>query len=257
MKILVTNDDGIDAEGLDILVAYLKAMNDATDAGHRIVVIAPEGERSGVSHSMTLRHPTKIKKLSEDVYTCSGTPADCIIVAGLGILKWQPDLVISGINRGPNMGTDIIYSGTCGAARQAALAGIPAIAVSCARYNPPLDYRACAAFVANNLDSLTASWREDCFININGPSSSDETLAGKWTVPGRNRYYDHLKCFDGADGYTYCFLAGGKSERDFNPLSDHQAVEEGFMALTLVNIHPEAIHPEEWTGREFNPADGQ
>jgi len=252
MRILVTNDDGIDAEGLDILVTYLRAASERSGSRHEITVIAPEGERSGVSHAMTLRHPTKVKKLSESTYTCSGTPADCVIVARLGIMEGRPDLVISGINRGPNLGTDIIYSGTCGAARQAALVGIPAMAVSCAQYAQPLDYRACAAFVANNLDRLVAAWKADSFININGPSSSDENLPGRWAIPGRNRYYDNLKCFDGADGYKYCFLADGRSEREFDTASDHHAVTEGHIAVSLVNIHPEAAHPAAWNGSPFS-----
>lgn len=251
MRILVTNDDGIDAEGLEVLVSYLKKASEKSGSHHEIVVLAPEGERSGVSHGMTLRRPTKVRKLSEGTYTCSGTPADCIIVAGLGVMPGLPDLVISGINRGPNLGTDIIYSGTCGAARQAALVGIPAIAVSCAQYHPPLEYRACAAFVANNLDLLVSTWKSDSFININGPSSDDEHLLARWSNPGRNKYYDNLKCFDGADGYTYCFLAEGRNERTFDPQSDHHAVSEGFIAISLVNIHPEAAHPAEWNGTIF------
>ena len=137
MRILVTNDDGIDAEGLAVLVQFLSDESYG-GKGREIVVLAPEAERSGVSHAMTLRRPTKVRKLNEGYYSCSGTPADCVIVAGLGVLPWMPDLVVSGINRGPNMGTDIVYSGTCGAARQAALAGVPAIAVSCAAPGLPL-----------------------------------------------------------------------------------------------------------------------
>lgn len=251
MRILVTNDDGIDAEGLEVLVTYLKNATDKSGAKHEITVIAPEGERSGVSHAMTLRRPTKVRKLSEGTYTCSGTPADCVIVAGLGVLKSMPDLVVSGINRGPNLGTDIIYSGTCGAARQAALVGIPAIAISCAQYHPPMEYRACAAFVANNLELLVSTWKQDSFININGPSSTDEQLPARWAIPGRNKYYDNLKCFDGADGYTYCFLAEGRNERTADPLSDHQAVSEGAIAISLVDIHPESAHPAEWNGTFF------
>jgi len=251
MRILVTNDDGIDAEGLDVLVRHLKAAKGKGGAEHEIIVIAPEEERSGVSHSMTLRHPTKVKKLSEGVYSCSGTPADCIIVAGLWVMKEKPDLVISGINRGPNLGTDIIYSGTCGAARQAALVGIPAIAVSCAHYIPPLDYTACAAFVANNLDRLMAAWKADSFINVNGPSSDGMAIPARWTIPGRNRYNDNLKCFEGADGYTYCFLAEGRNERSFDTKSDHHAIAEGNIALSLIGIHPEAAHPAEWNGSVF------
>ncbi len=111
--ILLTNDDGIDAEGLAVLVQFLSDESYG-GKGREIVVLAPEAERSGVSHAMTLRRPTKVRKLNEGYYSCSGTPADCVIVAGLGVLPWMPDLVVSGINRGPNMGTDIVYSGPGG-----------------------------------------------------------------------------------------------------------------------------------------------
>jgi 5'-nucleotidase len=258
MKILVTNDDGIDAEGLSVLVDYLKAARDSQGKGHEVTVIAPDKERSGVSHAMTLKHPTKVRMLSDRVYSCSGTPADCIIVAGLGILKERPDIVVSGINRGPNLGTDIIYSGTCGAARQAALAGIPAIAVSCASYKAPLDYRASAAFVAKHLSVLRTVWKPGTFINVNGPSSQDESLTAVWAIPGRNTYYDNLKCFEGADGFTYCFLSDGRHERKPDSAADHVKVEEGYIALSLVDIHPMPAHPAEWNGMIFpNPIDSR
>jgi 5'-nucleotidase len=252
MRILVTNDDGIDAEGLAILVQYLSDKSYGGQ-GREIVVLAPESERSGVSHAMTLRHPTKIRKLKENCYSCSGTPADCVIVAGLGVLPWLPDLVVSGINRGPNLGTDIVYSGTCGAARQAALAGVPAIAVSCAQYKPPLDYRCSASFVAANLEALMGFWKGGSFININCPSADESPRPARWTVPGINRYHDALSCFDGLDGYKYCFLGEGKSERQPNLLSDHQAVMDGEIALSLVDIHPAAVQPESWNGKAFSP----
>ena len=252
MRILLTNDDGYGAPGLDVLTKYLVTASERAGGAHEIVVIAPETERSGVSHAMSLRNPLKVRKLETDRYTCSGTPADCVIVAGLKVMEGEVDLVISGINRGPNLGTDIIYSGTCGAARQAALVGIPAIAVSCARYAEPLDYRAGAAFVANNLDKLISIWRPDSFININAPSSGDESLPARWSIPGRNRYHDTMKSFEGAEGYLYCYLAEGRSERAFDPASDHHAVQDGFIALSLVNIHPEAAHPAEWNGSAFS-----
>jgi len=257
MRILVTNDDGIEADGLKVLVEYLKKISDRNGSAHEIVVVAPESERSGVSNAMTLRRPTKIRQVAHATYTCSGTPADCIIVAGLQVMGERPDLVISGINRGPNLGTDIIYSGTCGAARQAALVGIPAIAVSCAQYKDPLDYRACAAFVAFKLEALVAAWKPDSFVNINGPSSDSESLVARWTIPGRNKYYDNLKCFEGPDGYTYCFLAEGRNERTYDPFSDHHAVSLGNIAISLVNLHPEAAHPTEWNGLEFAGGSGK
>jgi 5'-nucleotidase len=251
MKILVTNDDGIDSEGLDILVTYLKAAIDPWGKPHEITVIAPDIERSGVSHAMTLKHPTKVRKLSEGIYSCSGTPADCVIVAGLGIMKEVPDLVVSGINRGPNLGTDIIYSGTCGAARQAAITGVPAVAVSCAQMRPPLDYRACASFVSRNIESLVKTWKKGSFININGPSSSCETLQARWCIPGENRYHDSLKCFEGADGYTYCFLTDGSHERLAGAHADHSVVSGGDIAVTLVTVQPCYMHPDEWNGMLF------
>jgi 5'-nucleotidase len=251
MKILVTNDDGIDSEGLDILVTYLKAAKDTLGNPHDITVIAPDIERSGVSHAMTLKHPTKVRKLTEGIYSCSGTPADCVIVAGLGIMKDAPDLVVSGINRGPNLGTDIIYSGTCGAARQAAISAVPAIAVSCAHMQPPLDYRACAAFVAKNLEALVKTWVKGSFININGPSSSDETLQARWCIPGENRYHDTLKCFEGADGYTYCFLTDGRHERSTGVHTDHSIVSKGNVAISLVTVQPCSMHPDVWNGTLF------
>lgn len=252
MNILVTNDDGIAAAGLEVLVNELKKL--CTSEGsllHAITVIAPDTERSGVSHAMTLRHPTKVRRLNEGLYTCSGTPADCVIVAGLGIVQEKIDLVVSGINRGPNLGTDIVYSGTCAAARQAALAGIPAIAVSCAGHHEPLDYTAAAGFVARNLEALKAVWRPDTFINVNCPSSADTALEAIWANPGRNRYNDTLKCFDGVDGYTYCFLAEGRQERTPDEISDHHAVGRGRIALSLIDINPAALHPAQWNGSVF------
>lgn len=251
MRILLTNDDGYGAPGLEVLLHYLMAAPEPAGGAHEIVVIAPEVERSGVSHAMSLRNPLKIREVDKGRYTCSGTPADCVIVAGLKVMEKGVDVVISGINRGPNLGTDIIYSGTCGAARQAALVGIPAIAISCARYVEPLDYRAGAAFVASHLEKLVSTWKPDSFVNINAPSSDDESLPARWAVPGRNHYHDTMRSFEGAAGYTYCYLAEGRSERAFNPDSDHHAVQDGFIALSLVNIHPEAAHPAEWNGSTF------
>ncbi|MGB4572243.1 MAG: 5'/3'-nucleotidase SurE [Rectinemataceae bacterium] len=250
MRILVTNDDGIDADGISELIFHLEALKDPSGApAHEIWVIAPDSERSGVSHAMTLRKPTKVRKLGERRFSCSGTPADCVILAGLGIMEGKPDLVISGINHGPNLGTDIVYSGTCGAARQAALVGVPAIAVSCAAYSDPMDYSAGASFVAANIVALVGLWKPDAFVNINAPSAPAGRYEAKWTVPGRNKYMDKLKCFDGADGYTYCFLTAGDHERHADPVSDHHVVTDGYIAISLIGIHPESVHDESLNGQ--------
>jgi len=249
MRILLTNDDGIQSEGLFALIDALNGLRDAEGKPlHEVWTVAPEHERSGVSHAMTLKRPTKIKKLGDFLYSCSGTPADCIIVAGLGVLHEVPDLVISGINRGPNLGTDIIYSGTCGAARQAALVGVPAIAISCAAFSGDLEYQGLTSFLTDNLERLVALWKPDSFININGPSTSCRDLKAVWTSPGKNRYFDNLKCFDGADGYTYCFLAEGRQERMPDVFSDHPAISQGFIAGSLGEIHPRTFHDPSLNG---------
>jgi len=243
MRILLTNDDGIQSDGLVALIDALNGLRDAREEPlYEVWTVAPEHERSGVSHAMTLKKPTKIKKLGDFRYSCSGTPADCIIVAGHTVLREMPDLVISGINRGPNLGTDIIYSGTCGAARQAALAGIPAIAISCATFGNNVEYQGLTSFLTDNLERLVALWKPDSFININGPSTSCRDLKAVWASPGKNRYFDNIKCFDGADGYTYCFLTEGRQERTPDVFSDHHAVSQGYIAVSLVEIHPRAFH---------------
>ena len=255
MRILLTNDDGIDSEGLGALTAALQELRSADGSPHEIIIVAPEGERSGVSHAMTLKLPTKLRKISENRYSCSGTPVDCVIVAGLTVLKSKPDILISGINRGPNLGTDIIYSGTCGAARQAALSGVPAIALSCAALVPPFTYGACASFVASNLEALVSAWVPGTFININSPSSSDRNLKARWSIPGRNHYFDNVRCFDGADGDTYCFLTDGRHEREVADSADHATIAEGLISIGLIGLDPVSAHPGNWNGSMFGKAD--
>ncbi|HRY61614.1 MAG TPA: 5'/3'-nucleotidase SurE [Candidatus Fermentibacter sp.] len=251
MRILVTNDDGIDAEGLDVLVRSLSRIETREGRPHEITVVAPDTERSGTSHSVTLKHPTRLRKLSEGRYSCSGSPADCVIVAGLSIYRSVPDLLISGINRGPNLGTDIVYSGTCGAARQAALSDVPSIAVSCASFVEPLDYECCADFVAMNLEALAAAWKPGSFVNVNGPSTDRRDIMAVWTEPGRNKYYDALRCFEGADGFTYCFLADGRHERSGEGMTDHRAVADGLISVGLIDLHPRRAEPSPAAGSPF------
>lgn len=233
MRILVTNDDGIHADGLKALAAALSAE-------HEVCVFAPDQERSGISHAMTLRNPGKVRRLSEREYSCSGTPADCVILACLGAIPFEPEVVVSGINRGPNLGTDIVYSGTCGAARQAAFVGLPGIAVSCATYREPFLYRAASAFVVGHLKRLVELCNPFCFINVNAPSSDDEALSGVWAVPSLRRYRDKLRSFEGPDGYSYCFLADGTIDTQDGEGTDHGAVSSGRVAVSAVLAHPQA-----------------
>ncbi|MDA8427180.1 MAG: 5'/3'-nucleotidase SurE [Treponema sp.] len=232
MKILVTNDDGVHAEGLKVLVREL-------EKDHDVWVLAPDQERSGVSNAMTLRHPGKVRKLGERRFSCSGTPADCVILASLGAIPFEPEIVVSGINRGPNLGTDIIYSGTCGAARQAVLNGLPGIAVSCAAYKDPMQYGAAASFVRRHFHRLLDLCDHGIFLNINAPSSEASDIEGEWAIPCKRRYRDHLRSFDAPDGYSYHFLADSSIETHEGAGSDHVVVSNGKVAISPVLVHPQ------------------
>jgi len=232
MKILITNDDGINAEGLRVLAIELRK-------NHEVWIFAPDQERSGVSHAMTLKSPGKVKKIGDREYSCSGTPADCVILSSLGVLPFRPDIIVSGINRGPNLGTDIIYSGTCGAARQAALHGIPGIAVSCATYKEPFLYAASAFFVSQHLEEIVNRCSPGMFININAPSSEAQNLIGRWAKPCERRYNDKLSSFEAPDGSMYCFLHDSHIVTTDSDASDHSIVTSGDVSISAILVAPQ------------------
>jgi len=236
MKILLTNDDGYMSEGL-------KALDRALRGTHEVWTLAPDSERSGMSHAMSLRHPLKIRKLAEREYSCSGTPADCVILASHGVIPFKPDIVISGINRGPNLGTDLIYSGTAAAARQATINGIPGIAVSLATYTGPFRYDALARLVTDRLDYFLSLWTPDVFINLNAPDApSDFHYEIVEAIPSRRIYKDTLKFFEGPDGYSYCFFMDGHVDTHQEAGSDEDTVTKGFASVTRVLAYPCAAH---------------
>jgi len=232
MKILVTNDDGIHAEGLKIIAEEL-------GREHEVLIFAPDQERSGVSHAMSLKSPGKVRQQGSNSWSCSGTPADCVILARLGARPFAADLVVSGINRGPNLGTDIVYSGTCGAARQASIHGMPAIAVSCASFHDPMMYRGAASFVRRHLKGLVGACAPGTFI-INAPSTDSEDLEGRWAFPSRRRYLDRLKSFEGPDGFSYCFLSETTIETVSENDSDHDVVSRGEVSISAIIVNPQA-----------------
>lgn len=243
MKILVTNDDGVDAAGIKALVEQLK--NE-----HEVWILAPDRERSGASHSVNLRDPGKIVECGPQEYSCSGTPADCVMMAYLGALPFKPELVIAGINRGPNLGTDILYSGTCAAARQASLYSLPGIAVSCAIRQGPFRYGAAAAFVRKNLKKLVEACLPSAFININAPSTEDQNLEGLWASVSIRHYHDEIRPFKAPDGGIYCFLEPGLTETIGGEFSDEAIVARGLVAISSILIHPQ-ITVEDTVGKAF------
>jgi 5'-nucleotidase len=231
VRILLTNDDGIEAQGIAALVAALSPH-------HEVWVVAPDSNRSGTSHSVCLHEASRLRRKGERRFSGSGSPADCVLVALLGVVPGPVDAVISGVNHGPNLGTDIVYSGTAAAAREAALHGVPGIALSLCRYEPPFDFEAAAAWVLVNLESLRSLWRPGCFANVNFPADCRGYRGTVMTVPCVRTYRDQLSMFQGPRGDQYCFLAGELPLAVAEEGSDHDAVSRGCVSISLVDTQP-------------------
>lgn len=230
MTILITNDDGLGAPGL---VALEESFRD-----HEIWVVAPDREMSGQSHSITLNEGLKVHRLSERQFAVRGTPADCVNLALQAFMKSPPDLVISGINKGPNLGTDILYSGTCAAAREAAFRGIPAIAVSYASFTGPWLFRRTAAFMAANIMTLRDMWDDDRFINVNWPEKPRALQEVMITRPGIRRYKDEMVRFQSPKGGEYWFLRPAAVEASDDVGTDTRTVRDGCVSVSPITLEP-------------------
>lgn len=230
MKILLTNDDGIYSPGL-------AALSDAFSRDHEVWILAPDGERSGFSNSITISEPIRCTTVGERRYASSGTPADCVILATRGAIPAEPEVVVSGINIGPNLGSDIVYSGTCAAARQAAYRELPGIAVSLNSFHPPFHFEPIADFVAEHLDELLGLWNADHFININAPNLA-EPRGVAITTPAMRRYDDHLLPFEPPRGGTYYFVDGKPAPATIEAGTDWYAVEHGEISVSPVMLNP-------------------
>ncbi len=235
MRILITNDDGIHSEGLHSLRETL------LQAGHEVWVCAPDTERSAHSHAITLKVPVKFHEIEPRVYSCSGTPADCIFYGLKGALPMVPDVVVSGINKGYNVGTDIIYSGTVGAAREAVLHKIPAIAISAEGFEPPHPFAQAARFLADHIEGFLPLWTDDIVININVPFEPD----GSWqaATPQQRDYDDRIQPFQVRENEIFYFLKGGNSTTgkiQLDPGSDMDFLKKNVITVTPLYIHPTA-----------------
>lgn len=229
MKILLTNDDGINAEGLQSM--YAAFMN-----RHETYVIAPDSERSACSNIFTMREPVHVKKIDSNVYSVNGYPADCVSL-GLhsGIIPCV-DLVISGINHGPNLGDDIHFSGTVAGARTAMIFGTPGIAVSVDTYHRPSAYFAdicdfLLEFISSN------SFNCDFFYNINYPDLPAEKIKGaRYSFLSKRYYIDRYNIKNGGSDNEFSCTLDGKIDTRDEENSDSDAVKKGFISVTPVSI---------------------
>lgn len=229
MHILLTNDDGYHASGIQALYRTLRSQTK-----HEISIVAPEGQRSATGHSITLFHPLFLTEHDLDDnqkgYAVSGTPSDCVKIAIQGGLIPKPDLLISGINQGSNLGTDVFYSGTVSAAMEGVLLGIPSLAVSLASYEFA-DFEPSAVYLAEHLDSIVQHHQEG-LMNINFPGKPQSEWKGvKVTKLGKTIYDNVFEQRVNPHGRTYYWQCGNLLQ-DLEEDTDLRAIQESFISIT-------------------------
>ena len=230
MLILLTNDDGVHSGGIVTLREHLSYKHD-------VYVVAPERERTCVAHAITLHKPLRIREVSSGIYATNGTPADCVYLGVNVALRRKPDLVISGINTGPNMGQDVHYSGTVAAAKEGAFLGIPSLAVSiCAREGFLFDDAANTTCTV--IETLHGkAFPESTFININIPNLPREKLKGfSVTRLGKRIYNDVVHERTDPRGRKYYWIGGNGENYEHVRGTDFYAVEKGFVSVTPLGL---------------------
>jgi len=243
--ILITNDDGIRASGLKTLESSLSELGD-------IILVAPENEQSATSHAITLDRPLRIKKYSDDRYSVTGTPTDCVLLAIHGILDRKPDLVVSGINHGPNMGEDVTYYGTVAAAIEGNILGIDSIAISITSWEP--DSFEAAGNISRYLASRMLEREgkgEMALWNVNIPPLPEAELKGmRITRLGSRVYNDSIVKKTDPRGKDYFWIGGGVPGWNSDEKSDFTAVSNGCVSITPLKVdmtdYKSVIELEEW-----------
>lgn len=239
MKILLSNDDGIYSPGIQTMGARL------VSAGHDVLAVAPDRERSAHGHAMTLDRPVRLKKAENGLlcknfsaYACDGTPTDCVIM-GFDVLKFNPDMVVSGINQGPNLGDDITYSGTVCAAMEGLIFGVPSIAVSLVSGSKdPIKHNDTAADVVLALIDWTLenSVNNDVLFNINVPNVPSKDLGGiSLTKKGCRRYRDKIRVVKSPDGSDVYWI-GGEIEDIIEDGTDVTAIGMKMASVTPIHL---------------------
>ncbi len=239
MNILITNDDGYQSRGLRTLVEVLSRK-------HKVYVMAPSSNRSAASHCIKMDVPLELVRIEDNFYTCSGFPADCVINGIMSGIFPKIDVVISGINYGANIGTDIIYSGTCGAARQGSLYGIPSLAMSLEHPKAweakehEYNFKSFSEFVLDHFEEIVSLARTELpytFVNINGVSC-DEYKGMKIVKEIAVRDYgDQVKLEKTENGYQSRFIMG-RSKTLGGEECDFQIAQDGYVAVAVMVTAP-------------------
>jgi 5'-nucleotidase len=233
MRVLVSNDDGVDAPGIRCLAEGLR------QAGHEVQVVAPDRDRSGASNSLTLDQPLRAKRLDPSCWSVAGTPTDCVHLALSGMLDSDPDIVVSGINNTSNLGDDVIYSGTVAAAMEGRCLGLPAIAMSLAcTDHKPLHWdsaaRAAAAIVAR---LATDPLPPDTILNVNVPDLAWTQIRG-YEVTRLGHRHRAEPCISQRDprGRPIWWIGPPGAAQDAGPGTDFHAVATGYISITPIHV---------------------
>jgi 5'-nucleotidase len=229
LTILVTNDDGIDSPGVQLLAETLKPLG-------RVYVVAPDKECSAMAHSLTLHRPLRVDKVREGYFAVDGTPADCVNLAICHILPERPNMIASGINRGGNMGEDITYSGTVSAAFEGAFYGIPSFAISLVSKDD-FKFRTAASFALRIARFILQNGLpKDTFLNINVPNLDEDGVKSYMiTKQGRRVYGDAVVEEVDPDGQKYYWIRGHRGLESMKG-TDFEAVSKHFISITPLHL---------------------
>ncbi|MBP6964740.1 MAG: 5'/3'-nucleotidase SurE [Armatimonadetes bacterium] len=234
-NILITNDDGIHAEGI-------LALKRALDPLGNVIVVAPDRPRSASGHSITLHKPLRVNRVrlpdGSAGYSTNGTPSDCVTLGILDILEGQAALVVSGVNRGPNLGWDLTYSGTVSAAMEGAIMGVPSLAVSVASYDEHASFDYAAELSAHLAElMLRHSLPAETLLNVNVPNLPRDEISGiEVTTQGRRRYAGRIDKRTDPQGRTYYWIGGDVVPEELEPGTDGRAVADGKVSVTPVHL---------------------
>jgi len=227
-SILLTNDDGVHAPGIEALHRALAEIGD-------VLRVAPDRDQSGAGHALTLNHPLRIHQVGENVHAVDGTPTDCVNLGIFQLLDRRPDLVVSGINPTPNLGDDITYSGTVSAALEGTLLGVPAFAISCDGERGRVCFEQAAGValeVARRI--LRDGLPGDMLLNVNVPRQRSRGF--KVARQGRRVYAEGVVERTDPMGRRYYWIGGVAPEWRDDPESDHAALKAGYVSLTPLRI---------------------
>jgi 5'-nucleotidase len=231
LRLLCTNDDGIHAEGLRVLINASRSLG-------RVHVVAPDRQQSASSHSLTVRRPVRVTQTDDTAYAIDGTPTDCVLIAVRDLLPETPDFVLSGINHGSNMGEDVLYSGTVAAAMEGTILGIPSVALSYTSRSTD-GIEAYGPLLEDLLGSLLGrdDFPDETFFNVNLPDMPASEVKGvRVTALGRREYSGSLTRRQDPHGEEYFWIGGGQSHWRGREDSDFRAVKAGYISVTPLHL---------------------